>query len=73
MPPETHEISHVSDTALMTAACRAIETDRPDGLIHDPFAAQLAGARGMASARPSTALDGMCVGIDTSQFVINWC
>ena len=63
MPPETHEIAHVSDTALMTAACRAIETDRPDGLIRDPFAAQLAGARGMAIARALDRLDVMCFGI----------
>jgi methyltransferase (TIGR00027 family) len=70
MPPETHEISHVSDTALMTAACRAIETDRPDGLIHDPFAAQLAGARGMAIARALDRLDVMCFGIGIrSRFV----
>jgi O-methyltransferase involved in polyketide biosynthesis len=34
----THEIAHVSDTALMTAACRAMETQRPHGLIRDPFA-----------------------------------
>jgi methyltransferase (TIGR00027 family) len=43
----TH-IEHVSDTALLVAASRAMESARPDGLIHDPFAAQLAGDRGMA-------------------------
>jgi len=47
MKPES-EISHVSDTALMVAACRALETDCPDGFVHDPFAARLAGERGMA-------------------------
>jgi methyltransferase (TIGR00027 family) len=57
------EIAHVSDTALMTAACRAMETERSDGLIRDPFAAQLAGARGMAIARALTGLDLMCFGI----------
>jgi methyltransferase (TIGR00027 family) len=63
MQPEPHEIAHVSDTALMTAACRAMETERPDGLIRDPFAAQLAGARGMAIARALTGLETMCFGI----------
>jgi methyltransferase (TIGR00027 family) len=63
MPEEAHQIAHVSDTALMTAACRALETERPDGLIRDPFAAQLAGARGMAIARALDRLDIMCFGI----------
>src|ERR1035441_10415002 len=62
MQREPHEIAHVSDTALMTAACRALETERPDGLIRDPFAAQLAGERGMAIARALPALDSMCFG-----------
>jgi hypothetical protein len=42
MQPEPHEIAHVSDTALMTAACRAMETVDP--------AESLSGARGMAIA-----------------------
>jgi methyltransferase (TIGR00027 family) len=42
------EIKHVSDTALMVAACRALETESDDGFVHDPFAARLAGDRGMA-------------------------
>lgn len=41
-----HEISHVSDTALMVAAARAVESDSPDAFIHDPFAGRLAGVRG---------------------------
>jgi methyltransferase (TIGR00027 family) len=45
------EIFHVSDTALMVAACRALETDSPDGFVRDPFAARLAGERGMAMLR----------------------
>jgi methyltransferase (TIGR00027 family) len=63
MQRDTHEIAHVSDTALMTAACRAMETERPDGLIRDPFAALLAGERGMAIARTLTGLELMCFGI----------
>src|ERR1035437_3099720 len=64
MQPDAHEIAHVSDTALMTAACRAMETERPDGLIRDPFAAQLAGERGTAIGRAlAGGLDRMCFGI----------
>jgi methyltransferase (TIGR00027 family) len=42
------EISHVSDTALMVAACRAHETELADAYFRDPFAARLAGDRGFA-------------------------
>jgi methyltransferase (TIGR00027 family) len=63
MKPDTHEIAHVSDTALMTAACRAMETADPLGLIRDPFAAQLAGDRGMAIARGLPGLDRMRFGV----------
>ena len=42
------EIKHVSDTALMVAACRADETKLPDAFVTDPFAARLAGERGPA-------------------------
>ncbi len=46
--PANHEITHVSDTALMVAACRALETEEPDAFARDPFAARLAGERGFA-------------------------
>lgn len=36
----------VSDTSLLVAAARAIETDREDGFVNDPLAATLAGERG---------------------------
>ncbi|EQD41494.1 methyltransferase, putative, family protein, partial [mine drainage metagenome] len=39
-------INQVSDTALMAAAYRAIETDRPNAMFHDPLAAKLAGEQG---------------------------
>jgi methyltransferase (TIGR00027 family) len=42
------EITHVSDTALMVAAARAAESALPDAFFHDPFAARLAGERGVA-------------------------
>jgi methyltransferase (TIGR00027 family) len=44
-------ITHVSDTALLVAGCRAIESERPDAFVRDPFAARLAGERGMAMLR----------------------
>ncbi len=64
------KIEHVSDTALMVAACRAIETQRPDGLVHDPLAATLAGDKGMAIARTSSSVEWMCFGIGVrSRFI----
>jgi methyltransferase (TIGR00027 family) len=48
MTPTGGEITHVSDTALMVAACRAHETELEDAYIRDPFAARLAGERGVA-------------------------
>ena len=42
------EITHVSDTALMVAACRAYEAEQEDAFVRDPFAARLAGERGVA-------------------------
>ncbi|MDR3703639.1 MAG: class I SAM-dependent methyltransferase [Candidatus Sulfopaludibacter sp.] len=47
----SHEINHVSDTALMVAACRALESECQDGFVQDPFASRLAGERGMAMLR----------------------
>lgn len=48
MSSNDSEITHVSDTALMVAACRAAETALQDGFVRDPFAARLAGDRGKA-------------------------
>lgn len=39
-------IEHVSDTARWVAVYRAMESERPDALFHDPFARRLAGERG---------------------------
>jgi methyltransferase (TIGR00027 family) len=44
-------IHHVSDTALMVAACRADENEMADAFVRDPFAARLAGQRGQAILR----------------------
>ena len=57
------QITHVSDTALMTAACRAVETARPDGWLCDPFAERLAGERGMAILRDLPGKELMCFGV----------
>lgn len=48
MPESDGKISHVSDTALMVAACRAHENELEDAFVRDPFAARLAGERGVA-------------------------
>src|SRR5215467_7281185 len=45
------KINHVSDTALMIAACRAHENELEDAFVRDPFAARLAGDRGTAILR----------------------
>jgi len=45
------EITHVSDTALLAAACRALESESSDGFVRDPFALQLAGERGLEILR----------------------
>ena len=45
------QIRNVSDTALATAGWRAMESERPDALFHDPLAVTLAGARGLQIAR----------------------
>jgi methyltransferase (TIGR00027 family) len=51
MPDPDGTITHVSDTALMVAACRAHESTLEDAFFHDPFAARLAGERGVAILR----------------------
>lgn len=57
------KVENVSDTALMVAACRAMETALPDGLVRDPFAERLAGQRGMAIAGSVPILEGMRFGV----------
>ena len=51
MPDMDGKITHVSDTALMVAACRAHENELEDAFVRDPFAARLAGDRGVAILR----------------------
>jgi methyltransferase (TIGR00027 family) len=44
-------IQHVTDTALLAAGWRAMESDRSDALFEDPLAAGLAGEWGLRNAR----------------------
>jgi methyltransferase (TIGR00027 family) len=45
------EIQHTSESALLAAGWRAMESSRPDALFHDSLAAGLAGERGLRIAR----------------------
>jgi len=45
---DANPIRNVSDTAAWVAVYRAMESDRPDAIFHDPFARRLAGERGQA-------------------------
>jgi len=47
----------------MVAACRALEFESPDGFVQDPFAARLAGERGMAMLRAMPQPEMMRFGI----------
>jgi methyltransferase (TIGR00027 family) len=62
-PDSPDQIQHVSDTALMVAACRALETARADGLVRDPFAEKLAGPRGDAILHGISGWQLMCFGV----------
>ncbi len=46
--PAPSLIAGVADTARWVAVYRAMESERPDALFHDPFARRLAGAHGEA-------------------------
>jgi methyltransferase (TIGR00027 family) len=63
MSPSHGEITHISDTALLVAACRALETETAGGFVSDPFAARLAGDRGMAILRANPQPEMMRFGI----------
>jgi methyltransferase (TIGR00027 family) len=54
-------LDDVSDTARWVAHYRALESERPDGILRDPFARRLAGERGraIAEALPKLSLEWM--------------
>ncbi|HKW61389.1 MAG TPA: class I SAM-dependent methyltransferase [Candidatus Acidoferrum sp.] len=61
--PTDGAITHVSDTALMVAACRAHENALEDSFVRDPFAARLAGERGVAILNALTHANVLRIGI----------
>lgn len=58
--PTQSPVSNVSDTARWVATYRAWESARPDALFHDPFAARLAGEKGVQISKlmPRQAANG---------------
>lgn len=60
-------INNVSDTAFWVANYRAVETERPDALFHDPLAERLSGEYGrkIAASMPSSAMTEWSVVIRT--------
>lgn len=63
MPSDEGAITHVSDTALMVAACRAHEAELEDAFVRDPFAARLSGERGFAILRELPYANVMRIGL----------
>jgi methyltransferase (TIGR00027 family) len=57
------KIRHVSDTALMVAACRAHESELEDAFVRDPFAARLSGERGFGILRELPHSDVLRIGL----------
>jgi O-methyltransferase involved in polyketide biosynthesis len=55
----------------MVCACRALETARADGFVHDPFAERLAGPRGTAIAQVLPEFERMCFGIAVRSYFID--
>jgi methyltransferase (TIGR00027 family) len=49
--------SSIADTARIVAFYRALESERPNALFHDPYARQLAGARGEALVHGLASID----------------
>ena len=63
MAADIVRVEHVSDTALMVAAARAAETERPDGVVQDPFARHLAGDRGATLVEKLLVKDWLGIGV----------
>ncbi|MBU7586460.1 MAG: class I SAM-dependent methyltransferase [Nostoc sp. TH1S01] len=64
-------VEHVSDTAILTALARAIESDRPDALFKDPFARSLAGVRGEQLVSSIPNIDSLSKAIAVRTHVID--
>jgi methyltransferase (TIGR00027 family) len=63
MPWGETRVERVSDTALITAVGRALETARADGVVRDPLAEKLAGTRGAALAHALTSQEWMGIAV----------
>jgi O-methyltransferase involved in polyketide biosynthesis len=63
MPTNEGAITHISDTALLVAACRAHEAELEDAFVRDPFAARLSGERGFAILRELPYANVMRIGL----------
>ncbi len=66
-PATAPAVRDVSDTAYWIAHLRAMESERPDALFRDPFAARLAGDRGrdIAESMPHSAMVAWTVALRT--------
>ncbi|MEH1865823.1 MAG: SAM-dependent methyltransferase [Nostoc sp.] len=64
-------IEHVSDTAILTALGRAIESDRPDALFQDRLARSLVGVRGEHLAASITDIDSLAKAIAVRTYVFD--
>ncbi len=64
-------VEHVSDTSLITAAGRALETARADGVVRDPLAEKLAGSRGAALAHNLYSPEWMGIAVGLRSHVID--
>lgn len=53
------DFNHISETAHWIAALRAMETERPNAVVRDPFAARLAGEQGFEMARSMPHIQSM--------------
>jgi methyltransferase (TIGR00027 family) len=64
-------IEHVSDTAILTAFGRAIESGRPNALFSDPFARTLVGIRGEQLAASNPNINGIAQAVAVRTYVVD--
>lgn len=64
-------VEHVSDTAILTALGRAIESERSDALFKDPFARSLAGVRGEKLAASMPNIDSLAQGVAVRTYLVD--
>jgi methyltransferase (TIGR00027 family) len=64
-------IENISDMARVVAYARAIESERPDAVFHDPFARQLTGELGAAIVREIGAIEMVARGLAVRTAVVD--